>query len=221
MTSSPWWPAVRAALILVVVVAHGLVAIPIGPRTTAESLATEHGRREIDVWMRLAGPLGFTREGFEDVVVTWSDRLVTADDLLTKPIKKVLHVFGQGQAWALFAGTDRDPIRLEVVGRRSDGAEVLLYRRLEGSARFLSPVLDYRRVRGVYDLSSKSLPPRYKNFCRYVARRAFETYPDLTEVTVRQAEVQVRLPHEAPDPSVSYKYALGFQRAQLLGGEAP
>lgn len=221
MTSSSPWSTIRAALLLVVVVAHGLVAIPVGPRTTEESLDTEHGRREIDVWMRLAGPLGFSREGFESFVVTWSDRLVAADDLVTKPIKSVLHVFGQGQAWALFAGTDRDPQRLEVIGRRSDGADVLLYRRLDPSARFLSRVLDFRRVRGVYDLSSKSLPPRYKNLCRWIARRAFERYPDLTRVTVRQARIQVRLPHEPPDPTVTYVLALGFDRDAVLGRKAP
>lgn len=218
---SPSWPTIRAALLLAVILAHGVVAIPSGPRVTAASLRTEAAQREVEVWMRLAGPLGFSREGFEATVITASDRWVSANEVVSKPIRAVLRVFRQGQSWGLFAATDRDPLRLEVRGRTADGTERLLYRRLSREHTFLRPWLDFRRVRGVFDLSSKTLPPRYKNFGRWVAARAFEAHPDLVEVTVTQVEFQVRLPHEPPDPSTREKYTMVLQRDDLTLGATP
>ncbi len=203
---SPPWPTVRAGLLLLVIGAHLLVALPIGPRVTRSSLKSEVGQSEVDVWMRLAGPLGFTRDGFEETVLTWSDRLVTTDEVITAPVRAVLRVFRQGQSWGLFAGTDRTPQRIEVRGKTADGTEVLLYRRLDRDHSFLRPWLDFRRVRGVYDLSGKSVPPRYKNFCSWVAERAFEAYPELVEVTVTQVQIEVRLPSEPPDARTKELY---------------
>ncbi len=203
---SPPWPTVRAGLLLLVIGAHLLVALPIGPRVTRSSLKSDVGQSEVDVWMRLAGPLGFTRQGFEETVLTWSDRLVTTDEMITAPVRAVLRVFRQGQSWGLFAGTDRTPQRIEVRGKTADGAEVLLYRRLDPEHDFLRPWLDFRRVRGVYDLSGKSVPPRYKNFCSWVADRAFAAYPELVEVTVTQVQIEVRLPSEPPDPRTKDMY---------------
>lgn len=214
----PDWRSVRAGLLALVIGAHGIVALPIGPRVTLDSLRSERGASEVDAWMKLAAPLGFTRESFEETVVRWSTRLVDADAFITAPIKKVLHVFGQGQSWGLFASTDRDPQRLEVRGIRADGTEVVLYRRRDADARFLGEVLDYRRVRGVYDLGSKTLPPRYKNLCKWVAQRAFAAYPDLTEVKITQVLIQVRLPSEPPDPATSEKFTLSFQREPAAQG---
>ena len=44
---------------------------------------------------------------------------------------------------------------------------------------------------------------------------------DVARVTVRQVRIQVRLPHEPPDPSTAFVYALGFDRDAVLGRTTP
>lgn len=211
--SPPPWPDVRAALLAVVLVAHGLVALPIGPRITEKSLTDPRAQDEVAAWMRLAGPLGFTKASFEQTLIVWSDRLVTADATITAPFKPVMHATRTGQGWALFANPDVDPLRFEVRGTFEDGSTRLLFARLDPDATWMSDVFAFRRVRGVYDLGGKGQPPRYVNLCRWVADRAFDDFPDLAKVEIVQVEHRTNLPWQPPFPDTAERYKQVIRRS--------
>lgn len=207
------WPQIRTALLTVVIVSHGIVALPIGPPVTDKSLNSERGRAEVDAWMRIAGPLGFSREGFVDAVKLWSERLVATDRLLTSPIKPVMRLTRTGQSWALFATPDDDPQCLEIRGVTASGDTRLLYRRLDPDHTFLRPQLDFRRVRGVYDLTGTSKPARYKNFAAWAGAAALAAYPDLEAVEIAQKRTYTTLPGAPRDPRIDERHHVRIDRS--------
>jgi hypothetical protein len=211
------WPHLRALLIALVLVANGIVALPFGPRVTKASLARPEARIEVDAWMGFASRLGLSRQEFEQLLIRESDRLVDWDETLTAPFKSFMGWTKTGQSWGLFAVPDADPMRFTVLGVDESGEERVLYRRLDGEHAFLRGALDFRRVRGVYDCggSRKTLPPRYQNLAKWVARQAFAAHPDLARVVVLQTETRTTLPWQDPDPKLVERYRLTFSREDV------
>ena len=204
----------RAVLLAIVIATQGWIALPIGPKVTQESIRSDNGKREVDAWMKLAGPLGFTRESFETTVIEWSSWLVELDKVVSAPIRPVLHTIRIGQGWALFSAADDDPLTFQIRGRTFDGEERLLFSRLDPDHEFLKPVFGFRRVRGIYDLGRKTMPPRYHNMAKWAANRAFATYEDLEFVEIVQIEVINKPPGVPPDPTTKERFRLLFERDQ-------
>lgn len=225
MTSDPSatrWPQIRAAILAIVVGSQLLLALPIGPKVTEKGLKSERGKAEVDVWMSVVGPLGLSRTQFEDLVLWWSATLVDTDKKVTAPIKAVTKHLRTGQSWALFAGTDPTPLVFEVIGFDDAGQQRVLFRRLDPDATWRIGQFDYRRVRGVFDLSKKGMPPRYTNFARWAADHAFADFPELKTVVVRQTEIGVVLPWEPPSDHHDVRYRKVFRRDGLPGdGDEP
>jgi len=147
--------------------------------------------------MRLAGPLGFTREGFEQTVIEASDWLVRTDRAWVGPITRSFKQVGLGQAWALFAVPSDTPRRLEVRGVSAED-RVLLYRRQDPEHDALGPVFGYRRVRGIYDKGKRT--GAYRRLFEWSAAQLFLAHPGLTLVEMVQRERLVGAPHEGlPD----------------------
>lgn len=204
---------VRAAGLALVILAHGIVSIPLQSKITPESLAKPEARVEVDGWMRLIEGLGLPvdRARFEAIIVEVSGALITVDRALTRPIQPILNITGTGQGWALFATPDSRPHTLTVEGRAGDGPWRVLHQRL-GDTRFLHYVLSYRRIRGVYDGSADAPGRGYRNLARWISARAFETWPELTEVRIRQPESHTTLPGQPRDPKIQDAATCQFAR---------
>lgn len=206
----------RAAILAVVIAVNGWVAIPIGPRITEKDLAKADAKEQVDEWMGLLDRVGVTRAQFETFVVKGSGFFVDLDNTVSKPIRPVNQLFRTNQSWALFTGADRTPMRFAVRGYTADGTERLLFRRLDPDATFLGGVLNFRRVRGIYDIDKEDLPKRYKVLTRWIATRAFEEHPDLVAVEVLQEEQRTPLPGQAADPAVKLRHRMKVTREDLM-----
>lgn len=209
---------IRGAILALVLAVNGWVALPIGPRVTEKDLLKADAREQVDEWMSFLGPLGVTREGFENFVVKGSGFFVDLDHTVSTPIHPVNQLFRTGQSWALFSGADRTPLRFIVRGYTADGSQRTLFRRLDSEATFLGGVLNFRRVRGIYDLDRAELPKRYKILARWIAVRAFDAYPDLEAVEILQEEQRTPLPGQKPDLSVKQRYKVRVTRESLAEG---
>lgn len=203
-------------MLAVVILANAWVALPIGPRTTEKDLTRGDVKEQIDEWMGMLSKLGVTRPQFETFVVKASGFFVDVDNAVSKPIHPFNQLFRTGQNWALFTGADRTPLRFTLRGYTADGTIVPLFRRLDPEATYLSELLNFRRVRGLYDLDRDEIPKRYKIFSRWIAAKAFESHPDLVAIEVFQEEQRTPLPGQKPDLSVKQRFKFRVNREDVV-----
>jgi hypothetical protein len=106
-----------------------------------------------------------------------------------RPLFGALHVT---ERWVLFAGASRERFRLEMAARRApDSGWKLLYRADDERHRFLGELIEYRRVRGVYNPRTQEAPEGYPAFASFIARRVFVARPEFREVRVRMERIRI------------------------------
>lgn len=193
------WAWVRAALLSGVVLYHGLLALPMPRSVSPEELDRPEFREELRRWRPTLSALGITEE--EGLAwVRWLGALESARDQLVRPGRRFLRLTGTGQGWALFAAPDPFPGRLELWAHRADGTEELLYRRHDPEARWMARVVEYRRVRGLYDGAGSKPRPVLRRFVRFLAEQAFQEDAARTGLELRVMRTHSLLPWEKPDP---------------------
>lgn len=215
------WAHFRGVALAVVIAANAWVAIPIGPRVTAKDLARGEVKEQVDEWMSMLSALGITRAQFETFVVKGSGFFVDLDNTVSKPIHPFSQILRTGQNWALFTGADRTPLRFTLRGITADGTIVPLFRRLDPDATFLGDILNFRRVRGIYDLERDEIPKRYRNLTRWIATRAFQAHPELVSIEVFQEEQRTPLPGQKADLSVKQRFKFKVTREDLMPAPTP
>ena len=154
-------PALRAALLAVVVFVHGVAASPLPPSpTTAKALANPIAVEELNGWVKLLGGLGVetTRAQLTELAIESS--VVTSElrGAVMKPFRPLLRLTGTGQGWGLFTYPNTHPHRLVIEVER-DGKFEVVYRALDPEHAYLEPQLTFRRVRGVYDDNASKVRP--------------------------------------------------------------
>lgn len=191
----------RAALITVALVVHGVAALPVPhvvrPRELLDPVAQEEVRRWVD---RLAA-VGIERtpEALGAEVVQWSGALGRAHRRLLAPARPLFRWTGTGQGWALFANPDTHPSRLEVAWHRGD-VEQVVYRRLDPQLDWQADVLGYRRIRGLYDATSARhhATPTVRRLADWLAQRVED--PEVDGVTVRFVATPLAVPSRRRPP---------------------
>jgi len=213
-------PKVRAAIIAFALVIHGLLAAPLPQPVSKRDFKGPVSAQEVEKWHELATAVGWemTDQEFQDLVMTVSNGIGETHVAMEKPIKKALRITGTGQGWALFAVPDAYPHRLEIQGKRSgDRNWHFIYRRHDPEfSEFLGSQINYRRVRGIYDGSSRRPGRTYKNFTKWVAVHAFNQFPELTEVRVRMIRAHTTIPGEEPDPETKVRNTRRYTREKLM-----
>ncbi len=191
----------RAAAIGLVLLAHGIYALPLPPAYSERRIREPGFQEDIDVWMGIFDAVGLPveRGWFQDTVVDVSRQLHGLHVALKAPFAPAMDLVGANQAWALFASTTTTPDRLEVSMRLrgEDGWRVLM-RRLDPCCTYFEPQLAYRRVRGVWDGQRDAPRAGYKGLTKWLANRIFEEFPEAEHVRVRLLRERIALPGEAP-----------------------
>ncbi len=211
------WPAIRASLLAVALLFHGLAAAPVPHVVTRDDLRNPVSAEEVAAWSRRLAALGIALppDDLGDLVISVSGAIGRAHRALQAPARPVFAATGTGQGWALFANPDTHPARLEVRGRR-DGETTFtpLFRHLDPDATWRAPALTYRRVRGVYDAGGYRSKPRkpYQRFARWIAREALAERPDLAAVEVRTVRTHTTLPGAPPDPTEEVRHVVPVGR---------
>lgn len=198
------WPAVRAALLAVVVAVHGFAALPMPRAVSADRAGSAAGKVEVQLWLDVLASLGLHPTAAEllSTVNAIGKAATGLRQAVLAPAKPLMRITQTGQSWALFAYPDRFPQRLEVHGRATGGDWELLYRALDPDHQVVGPQIRFRRVRGVYDTAASraSAGKVYERFVDHVAAEVFALRPDLDEVQLRMVQFHVALPGETAQP---------------------
>jgi len=109
------WPAIRALLITIVLLAQGVEALPF-PDLKARHLKHRIGKQELKRWngvLRYFG-LKMTRDELAERGLAVGRFASRAERVLTTPTRPIARVTGIGQDWALFSFPNPYPGRLIV-----------------------------------------------------------------------------------------------------------
>jgi hypothetical protein len=200
------WAQVRAVVIAIVLVGHGIYALPLPAPVTSKQLATTDAERDLAVWRHGLAVVGIEVEDdqLRRFAIQGSAGLSRLHKVLKAPFKPAFDLVGANQAWALFASATTRPERLVVeIQRGSSTTWEPILRRLDPCCTWRESALEYRRIRGVWDgQDDDEQRPGYKGLTRWIARRAFEDYPDAQRVRVRLEQAISRYPWEEPDPTL-------------------
>jgi hypothetical protein len=196
------WCNVRALLVAIALVVHGIYALPLPREITLEKLQDDAGTENVDRWMGWFAMVGYhpDRAWFEQTVCDVSRGFDRFHKALKAPAKPWMQLSGNSQSWALFAIPERWPIRLEVrIMRTGQKDWEMLYRRLDPALTAWDEVLIYRRMRGVWDGQVVKPKSGYKNLTKWLARRIFEQDETIARIEVRGVRSHTTLPDEPAD----------------------
>jgi hypothetical protein len=207
------WAYLRAALITVVVLVHGVAALPVPHVVHPRELDDPVARDEVARWVERLGRVGveLTPEELGTLVVTWSGRLGRAHRQVLAPARPLFRWTGTGQGWALFANPDTHPSRLELSFLQGTD-ERLAYRRLDDVHDWQADVLAYRRVRGLYDATSARhrATPTVRRLAGWLLS---EAPAQVDGLQLRQVATPLRLPGSRRKPkSPKERYRIEVRR---------
>ena len=212
------WSHVRAALIGLALLGHGIYALPLPRKITDEDMKKPDHQRDLDLWTgwmeQLRVPLD--REDLARITVEGSTALAKLHDTLKKPWAPLFGLVGVNQAWALFASATTHPDRL-VVSIQEEGSTEWrpILRRLDPCCTWHEGQLEYRRIRGVWDGQNDKMRPGYKGLTKWIARRAFDQYPEAKRVRVHLERGVSVYPWEELDPSTTVELERVHRRDQI------
>jgi hypothetical protein len=202
------WEPIRAALLAVVLLVHGLAASPMPRSVKRSQFDTPIGKEEMDRWVGILGTIGvpISREKLSDDVYAVGSFFAGLRGALLDPFKPWFRVTGTGQGWGLFTYPDSFPHQLVV--EVHTGAWRTVYAGLDPDAGWMRDQLAYRRIRGVYDGNTRKPGPSYDTFVAWVAARAFADFPDADQARIGF----VRLHSTAPGVPKDSERSPRFQR---------
>jgi hypothetical protein len=200
-------PHVRAAFIGLVLLAHGIYALPLPSALTPADLREDWRQADIEMWRGWLAKAGIdvTREGIEQGMLGVTSVSGTVQSTLEAPFDPVFDALAIDQSWALFASTSTRPDRLVVSVRQGEDWEPV-FRRLDPCCTWRDGQLRYRRIRGIWDGQKDRMRPAYRNLTRWIADQAFRDFPDATEVRVELERSHVTFPWDAPDPAIEIRH---------------
>lgn len=212
------WPAVRALLIGAVLVVQLLDAIPL-PEISRKDLRWPIAKAEVKRWTQLARDLGMDvdEDDTEDLALALGGGAGRFRKTVLGPTRPFRRITGTGQAWGLFAYPDPFAGRLIISGRTDDEAAVELYRAPGEGEAWLIELVEYRRIRGIYDDNGDRPRPggMHRALTRWVSRRVFERHPEFDEVEIRLDLVEVHLPGGEPEPPEVRRHVRVERREEL------
>ena len=216
------WPALRAALIALVLLVSWVDAMPL-PELSAADLRYEVAGDELRAWQQTLGRFGID---VSEAELTRAGLAVGARSTafrrgILRPFRPFFRLTGVGQAWGLFAYPDPHAGRLVVEGRAGAGEWQPLYV-APGSGEPLEAVIENRRVRGVYDdVGDRPRPgAAWLRFVDWIAALGFGRYPEVDQIRVRLPFEHVVVPGRpagADRPEVPLRHSQVRMRAETVG----
>jgi hypothetical protein len=187
----------RAFIIAIAVAVHGLMAAPLPSRMRAHERTSPDSLEEVARWTEALNNMGIgiSEEGLMDFSFKAGEVATSTRNFFLKPFRPLFRITGTGQAWGLFTHPDRHPDYLEIYGKGQGGWD-LLYKIYDTEHDFMADQLAYRRIRGVWDGSSNRPKASYNYFVDWVARKAFESDPEVQSVRVQFRRTRTFTPSE-------------------------
>ncbi|MEM6929049.1 MAG: hypothetical protein AAF602_19075, partial [Myxococcota bacterium] len=110
------WDHLRAAVIALALVAHGIYALPLPRAITPRGVKEEWRQRDIALWQGWMANFGLevSTERFEEQLIFWTGLSGGLHKTLKAPFKPLFKITASNQAWALFAAATTKPETLVV-----------------------------------------------------------------------------------------------------------
>lgn len=196
------WPHVRAALIVVHLVAITLMALPApGGGMNRKAWKDPTVQAELTAWATRLSGWGLTIETgeLEDHLWDFSTVFMSVRTKALAPFRPYYRTVGTSQSWRMFVAPHRYPSRLEVAVER-EGSWQTIYVARSPDKDWRHHQLDNDRIRSiVFRYGWKQYRSSYNRFARWLSDRAFEDFPDVTRVRVRFSRYRTLTPTEARD----------------------
>jgi len=183
------WPVARAILITAAIVFSLIDGYPV---------PSDHS---LEHWPARFVPLGHAVQ--------------RAQATLASPIAWFANGLAVHQRWSLFASADPERFRMWIEAKSASGPWQLLYRPHDDEHAYRAEAIEYRRLRGAWNLYKRGPDAGYPAFVDWVARTIL-TDPALEfdQVRVRMERLHIR-PREASfNGSGEFLYELTRQRSQ-------
>jgi hypothetical protein len=155
------WPQIRAGLIALAIVFGLIDGLPLPPP------------KYTPAW----------EAGFVDALRSMQRTLMW-------PVKRLTPLLRIGQRWALYQAPGTAPWRMWIEGRAVTGRWVILYRAGDPEHVEEADILDYGRIRGVWDVTGE-VPSQFGAFADWITARLLDRHPELTGVRVRMEKVEI------------------------------
>jgi hypothetical protein len=176
------WPQLRAALITFALFSQCISALP-ERALTEEKLARREGDRAVH-WLNRLFDRGEPESRTREKLIVWSQRGIAARSWLLTPFAPVLQGASLRQQWNLFVtvGADANRLRVDVHGPHEDWTTI--YRANELDSLGLAPLLDYRRVRGIYNPNRYGPRGLYAAWSKWLAERVLREHAEYSALRV-------------------------------------
>lgn len=210
------WPHVRAALILLHVVAVLLAASPsLRGGMQRSGWADPTVQAELDAWHAVATTAGWTvsRQRFEDTLWRAAVRLMDARRALLTPFAPYHHYLGTDQSWRMFVAPQRFPSRLWIEVEEA-GAYRPIYVARDPDHTWNAAVLDHDRMRTlVFLMGWKAYDDVYTRWVEWLAPQVAADFPDATRLRTRYARQRSPTPAEARSGATA---EVTFRRTEVV-----
>jgi hypothetical protein len=190
-----FWPHLRAALISLTMLSQCVSALPKRP-LDAEQLARPEARRNMR-WLGAALHL-FRKPDpaeLERLVIELSQGQVALRNRLLTPVAPLIHATAVRQQWHLFLTAKDQVYRLRIDAKNAEtqagGAWRTVYRTNQTDLLGLADVLDYRRLRGVYNPSRAGVHAQYATFVDWLMQRVWSEHPELGALRVGMERIHL------------------------------
>jgi hypothetical protein len=189
-----FWPYLRAALITLTMLSQCVSALPKRPLDAAQ-LARPEARRNMR-WLAVAlRPFGERGPAeLERWVIELSRGQVALRSRLLDPIAPLIHATAVRQQWHLFLTVKEQVYRLRIDAQSAQtqaGAWRTVYRTNQTDLLGMAEVLDYRRLRGVYNPTRAGAHAQYPAFVDWLMQRVWSEHPELGALRVGMEQLHV------------------------------
>lgn len=190
-------PRARAFVIAIVLALHCVAGCPIEP-VDRQLLSRPSNQRQLRALAGQATRLGLPRttEEVEDLVLTASGGWRVFSDFVLTPVRPFHELTVTHQRWGLFTTAAPERYLMNIDVHRPHSPWAPAYRPQDPQATELADVLEYRRVRGVWNPGAHGIRAPYAGFVTFIARRLFRKHDDIDLVRVRMQKLTFLHPWE-------------------------
>jgi hypothetical protein len=154
-------------------------------------------------------------------LVPFGKKLTATREWLMKPFSWIRDGLGVSQRWSLFSAPDEKRFRMWIEARSAQGSWQILFRAHDPLHRYQADLIEYRRLRGAWNIYKRGPNAGYPVFVDWVSRTIFlDPALKFDEVRVRMEPIDVSRRANALLGIGEFQHEERRERAALLGARA-
>lgn len=194
-----WWRHVRAALVLIHLLAVVVLAVPsLRAAMDRRSWRNPTVQGELEAFAERLDSVGIhlTPKTLEQKVWRYAVAYNRVYEALEAPFFPYRHWVGVRQPWVMFVAPHRHPARVEIEVEE-DHRWRLVYRARSDEHTWHRTLFDHDRLRSaLFRYGWDRYRRAYRELCRYIAEEAARDFPKATRVRVRMYRYRTPSPEE-------------------------